>query len=724
MYAIREGEGFIVITGRPGTGKTTLIESFLKELKPTKMVATRIATTNIEPVDPLRSVAYAYGIDAEGSDKVTLLRHIEKFLIQQKKYGKKVLLFIDEAQGLTHAALEELRLLADLQSGSNPLLQIFLVGQESLKDLMHAPDMEQLQQRVIVTCHLEPLNLPETRAYLEHRLRRVNWKGDPELTGTALLCIYQYSKGVPRHINKMMSRLLLYGVMEEKHTLDKDDVLTVATELREKQLSPLESKQAELQGRSTRLAVPELEDGSVTMAELALRAESEEEVERVAAAAREAPGVERQPPAHQAASRPVVRHIQPVTQPQPVEAPMKEHAAWWQDIFVLGRALRRYIIETAQHLNDRLPWPGGLAVKLAALVVISLSIAGLITHSEDEVSDLNTALAVHSETTEPLVAVEKIAAVKLESKQPQPAAQNIVSSSPVAAERQASETPLAAQATAIAAGNITQQQTVAPQTPIADAAMPDPLPPEPEDRQASLAAVTAMPAGSADATQRAPVDTAPPGEDAAMNDNAAMGAGADAVPQSVELAPPMPVEPEPLVEHTSTPPASISDDISLASISLAQKIDELLSLGRQALNEDRLSIPRENNAYHYYRQVLILDPNNAEASDGIDHIVKRYILFAERALDREDDLKSGQFIERGLRIQPGDSQLLALQERRNNWLARLELEAIKMQAPPPAQVAEPPPPPPPPEPQDFMSRLKAFFSKGQSGDQGKGLLEE
>jgi type II secretory pathway predicted ATPase ExeA len=276
QYALRLGEGFIMVTGRPGIGKTTLVQVFMGELELTKVVAARVASANAEATDLMRVVAYAYGIDVEGLDKPTILVRLKQFFIEQTQSGKRVLLIIDEAQGLPYPALEELRLLADLQMGSRPLLQLFLVGQEKLRDLMQEPAMEQFQQRVIGVCHLEPLCLADTRDYMEHRLRTADWKGDPELTGDALLAIYQFSKGVPRHINKICTRLLLDGFMEKKHELNRIDVLEVAEALRAERLAPLGGDQAAATGAVDTGLVPELEKGTLTLADLALRADPEQ----------------------------------------------------------------------------------------------------------------------------------------------------------------------------------------------------------------------------------------------------------------------------------------------------------------------------------------------------------------------------------------------------------------------------------------------------------------
>jgi len=273
QYALRLGEGFIMVTGRPGIGKTTLAEVFLGELELAEVVAARVAAANVETTDLMRVVAYSYGIDVEGVDKATILVRLKQFFVEETRSGKRVLLIIDEAQGLPYPALEELRLLADLQMDARPLVQLFLVGQEKLHELMQEPAMEQFQQRVIGVCHLEPLSLADTRAYMEHRLRKADWKGDPELTGEALLAIYQFSKGVPRHINKICTRLLLDGFMKKKHVLDQDNVREVADALRAERLAPMGSDQLAAAGAGKTELVPELENGTLTVADLALRAD-------------------------------------------------------------------------------------------------------------------------------------------------------------------------------------------------------------------------------------------------------------------------------------------------------------------------------------------------------------------------------------------------------------------------------------------------------------------
>jgi len=269
-YALKLGEGFIMVTGQPGTGKTTLAETFLKDVDTTRVSAKRIAVSGLEANDLLRAVAYAYGIEASGLDKATLRHRIQQYFVLQEQRGRRALLIIDEAQGLPPSSLEELRLLADLQAGLRPLMQLFLVGQESLRDLMSTPGMNQFQQRIIATCHLKPLGLRETRAYIKHRLWQAGWKGDPELTGAALLAIHQFTRGVPRHINKLCNRLLVLGYGKGKHILDEGEVQSISAELREEQLTSLGSDHQTSDGFSTTRPMEEHGDEAISPSELAL----------------------------------------------------------------------------------------------------------------------------------------------------------------------------------------------------------------------------------------------------------------------------------------------------------------------------------------------------------------------------------------------------------------------------------------------------------------------
>lgn len=232
-YGLSQAEGFIAITGDVGTGKTTLARMLFRELPEREVVAAQIATTQLEADDLLRMVVQAFGLTVKSESKSALLDQLETFLHKQAREGKRALLVVDEAQNLSHAALEELRMLSNFQTGDRPLLQSFLLGQNQFKRTLQHPDLEQLRQRFIAACHLTPLDETETREYIEYRLGTAGWKNDPSFTDEAFADIYHYTKGIPRRINSLADRLLLFAYLEERHVIDPDVVRIVAGELEE-----------------------------------------------------------------------------------------------------------------------------------------------------------------------------------------------------------------------------------------------------------------------------------------------------------------------------------------------------------------------------------------------------------------------------------------------------------------------------------------------------------
>lgn len=239
QYAIHRAEGFVMVTGKPGTGKTTLVNDLVDGLSHSQIVVATIVSTQLEADDLLRLVAYNFGLEVDAPNKAVLLQGLSVRLRRYHEEGTRALLIIDEAQDLSTSALEELRLLTNLQLNNQPLLQIFLVGQENLRDLVQKPTMEQVHQRLVAACHLEALNEADTEAYIKHRLDRVGWKNDPKIDQGVYPLVYQFSKGVPRRINLVCSRFLLHGCVEEKHRIRASDVRTVVEELQHEQLAPV-----------------------------------------------------------------------------------------------------------------------------------------------------------------------------------------------------------------------------------------------------------------------------------------------------------------------------------------------------------------------------------------------------------------------------------------------------------------------------------------------------
>jgi putative secretion ATPase (PEP-CTERM system associated) len=230
-YGLSLGEGFIVITGEVGAGKTTLVRSMLKKLESENVVAAQLVSTQLDADDTLRMVGASFGLECEGISKSSLLKKIEGFLQAAQRQGKRALLLVDEAQNLTPRAVEELRMLSNFQSGDKPLLQSFLLGQPEFRKTLQSEDMQQLRQRVIASYHLGPMEALETRAYIEHRLKTAGWQGDPAFDDDAFDAIFTFTGGIPRRINTLCDRLLLFGFLEEKHRLAGHDVLEVISDL-------------------------------------------------------------------------------------------------------------------------------------------------------------------------------------------------------------------------------------------------------------------------------------------------------------------------------------------------------------------------------------------------------------------------------------------------------------------------------------------------------------
>ena len=237
-YALHRAEGFVMITGRPGTGKTTLVHDLLDRLSGQDVKVATLMSTRLGAEDLLRMTAYAFGLDTRAQNKAMVLQGLLDFLSQQYQYGKRSLLIIDESQDLSAAALEELRLLTNLQHAGQPLLQIVLIGQESLRDLVRSRELEQLHQRLLAAWHLEALSPQELIGYIQHSLIKAGWRGDPEIQPGVMEAIYRFSGGVPRMINLVSSRLLLHGFIEESHLVTVADVEFVLGELRQEELTP------------------------------------------------------------------------------------------------------------------------------------------------------------------------------------------------------------------------------------------------------------------------------------------------------------------------------------------------------------------------------------------------------------------------------------------------------------------------------------------------------
>jgi general secretion pathway protein A len=230
-YGISQGEGFVVVTGEVGAGKTTLVEHLLATLDPNEYVSGRIVTTQLGSYDMLCMIGSALGVFREGMDKATVLIRVTQYFSDMRNQGKRVLLIVDEAQSLSTEAVEELRMLSNIVVGRNAPFQGILLGQPEFRSVLSSTGLEQFRQRVTASYHLGALNESDTKRYIEHRLQRVGWVNDPSFSDAAFLQIHKQTGGIPRRINTLCSRLLLLGFLEEKHQITEEMVSGVATEM-------------------------------------------------------------------------------------------------------------------------------------------------------------------------------------------------------------------------------------------------------------------------------------------------------------------------------------------------------------------------------------------------------------------------------------------------------------------------------------------------------------
>ncbi len=235
-YGLSQSEGFIVVTGEIGAGKTMLVGRLMDSIDRSKLVAAKIVTTQVDAKDMLCMVATAFGVETKDQEKSTVLNRLEAVLRTHHSEGRRALLVVDEAQNLPEESLEELRMLSNFQEGNDALLQTFLLGQPEFRDkLANSPNLEQLRQRVIASHHLEPMAPEELPDYVRSRLKMCGWHNDPAFTDGAFKAMYTHSGGVPRRLNNLAARLLLFGALEERHVIDENAVNEVIDDLKQDQ---------------------------------------------------------------------------------------------------------------------------------------------------------------------------------------------------------------------------------------------------------------------------------------------------------------------------------------------------------------------------------------------------------------------------------------------------------------------------------------------------------
>jgi general secretion pathway protein A len=230
-YGIEGHAGFIVITGEIGCGKTTMLQTVVRSLDKKTSIA-RLMNTMLDARELLQAIMLDFGLEPRPeATKPYLVRELARFLVEQRNNGRLSLLVIDEAQNLSVSALEEVRMLSNLETEKSKLIHIILVGQPNLRDMLARPELEQLRQRVTVSYHLEPLSADDTHAYINHRLKHASVGAPLTFTRDVTDVIHSYSRGVARMINVISDAVLLYGYGADKHAIDVDLTREVLGEL-------------------------------------------------------------------------------------------------------------------------------------------------------------------------------------------------------------------------------------------------------------------------------------------------------------------------------------------------------------------------------------------------------------------------------------------------------------------------------------------------------------
>ncbi len=251
-YSIVHQAGFCVITGGIGTGKTTLIRYLLNQLGP-DVTTGLISNTHSSFGELLQWVLHAFGLERPSKDKIDLYQAFLDFMIKEYAARRRVVLIVDEAQNIDPPALEELRMLSNVNADKDLILQVILVGQKGLRDTLCRPELEQFAQRIAVDYHLTSLSFAETRAYVRHRLEVVG--GDSDLfEDDAVLVIHRTSRGIPRLVNLLCDTALVYGYAEQQPRINARLAIEVGQDKQAGGIFPVQSREDRSMGQGSGLA--------------------------------------------------------------------------------------------------------------------------------------------------------------------------------------------------------------------------------------------------------------------------------------------------------------------------------------------------------------------------------------------------------------------------------------------------------------------------------------
>ena len=232
QYAILERKGFVVVTGEIGAGKTTVCRALLNRLDDVHNEICMITNTHLNAKELIMAILEDLRVPYKSGTKIKLLAQLNDYLIKQMQENKNVILIVDEAQNLSPSVLEEVRMLSNLETDTDKLIQIVLMGQPQLREKLKLRELEQFRQRIAVHYHLYPLSREECYGYVRHRLNVASSNGSAAsiFTPEALDVMYDFARGVPRLINYSCDNALLSGFVYEKKTIDKETMLEVINE--------------------------------------------------------------------------------------------------------------------------------------------------------------------------------------------------------------------------------------------------------------------------------------------------------------------------------------------------------------------------------------------------------------------------------------------------------------------------------------------------------------
>ncbi len=544
LEATRQRDGFIVLTGSAGIGKTTLVEDLAARLRKDGCLLGKVSNCRVDAEELPQLVGFSFGLKTGDTRKARLLVDLKERLVGENSQGQDVILIIDEAHDLSVAALDELHLLFDLIAGHGHAVHIILVGLERLHERLQQPDCAQIQQLVVASGELPPLSASETHAYVAHELGHLGWRGDPVISADAKRLIHERTGGVPRLINLSVGHLLLHGRLGDARRLEYCDVESVLEQIgKDHPALPLNSQQAQ---SLARIAPSEpLED-------------------------MDTPDVQDIGP-----SEPALRkRVSPRIDGQPLNSAMRDLKGWLRPL-------------------SGWDWKWVLAALSALALSVSLTFG-----------TLDGDLSVPSD------------AGKQGPQEWPPVAATTAPEQPAPRSADAPIEPNASRLPPHALGGVVD-------------------PPMDGDHMGDLAPQL---------VEEQPVNN---GSD-----------GSTDVRENTQEDQPTTVESAEIAE-AGPPSAAVPEDRTQED-DARNKISELLANAQRALSKNRLTVPSGDNAYAYYRAVLARDPNNAKARAGVQRIVQRYRLLAQRRLDKGELGSARQFASRGLQIQPNDQELLTI----------------------------------------------------------------